>query len=257
MRKICALAVGLGIALPFGAPAAFAAPPSGEPTCLYKTTFIRAAPGKLLDLLGLYKSWAALNAAAGDEGPWGWRHAEGDQWDLMLLTSMGSYTEYYAKDRMDRRAKANASAAVPRKEFLRQVAACTAWTEDVFVWGPPLADVKAAFAGAGYFHLEIFAALPGKQDELYRERRMDNAYQVGIGRPEALIFVRDQGAAWDVFSLGFYKDLKEWAELGADVPKDKKDAAARAAGFKDASSIGPTMRSLIDLHRDTIGGAIK
>jgi hypothetical protein len=257
MKKIIPGILVLVILLAAPGPAISAAPAAAWPTFLYKTTFVRAAPGKLLDLIALYKSRAAVEAAAGDEHPLWWRHAEGDQWDLMLLSPMGSYTEYYAKERLDRRARAAAAAAASPQEFLRQLAACTAWTEDVFVWGPPLDAVKAAFAAAGYFHLEIFIALPGRQEELYREREMDNAYQVGIGRPAAMIFVRDQGATWDVFSLGCYKDLKEWAELGVDLSKDQKDAAARKAGFTDAASIGPTMRTLIDMHRDTIGGAIK
>ena len=257
MKKIIPGILGLVLLLAAAGPALSAAPAAAGPAFLYKTTFVRAAPGKLLDLIALYKILAAAGAAAGDEHPLWWRHAEGDQWDLMLLTPMGSYTEYYAKERLDRRARTAAAAAASPQEFLRQLAGCTAWTEDVFVWGPPLEAVKAAFAAAGYFHLEIFIALPGRQEELYREREMDNAYQVGIGRPAAMIFVRDQGAAWDVFSLGCYKDLKEWAELGADLSKDQKDAAARKAGFTDAASIGPTMRTLIDRHRDTIGGAIK
>ena len=256
MKKMIAGIFGVVLILALAKPAASVAPAADEPSYLYKTTFVRAAPGKLLDLIALYRSRAAVDAAAGDERPLWWRHSEGDQWDLMLLTPMGSYAEFYAKDRIDRRAKAAAAASLSAKEILRQLAACTAWSEDVLVWGPPLDAVKAAFAGSGFYHLEIFVALPGKQGELYREREMDNAYQVGIGRPAAMIFIRDQGAAWDVFSLGCYKDLKEWAELG-DVPREQKDAAARKAGFKDAASIGPAMRTLIDMHRDTMGGAIK
>jgi len=30
---------------------------------------------------------------------------------------------------------------------------------------------------------------------------MENVYQVGIGRPATLIFSRDQGAAWDLYTL--------------------------------------------------------
>jgi len=116
--------------------------------------------------------------------------------------------------------------------------------------------MKKAADGTAYYHIEIFVALPGKQAELYKEREMENAYQVGTGRPATLIFVRDQGAAWDLFTLGCYRDLKHWAE-SADVPKEKRDMAARQAGFKDADAIGPYMRTLIDMHRDTMGVAIK
>jgi hypothetical protein len=85
---------------------------------------------------------------------------------------------------------------------------------------------------------------------------MENVYQVAIGRPATMTFVRDQGAAWDMFSLGCYRDLKQWAGTG-DIPKETKEAAARRAGFPGADAIGPTMRTFIAMHRDTIGGAIR
>lgn len=229
---------------------------SAAPTYLYKTTFVRAAPGKLLDLIALHKDRMALIDSAGDERPLWWRHTQGDQWDLMLLYPMGSYAEYYSNERISRREKAVNAATVSQKEFQERLNACSAWKEDVFVLGPPLSAMKKASEGAAYYHIEIFVALPGKQAELYKEREMENAYQVGTGRPATLIFVRDQGATWDLFSLGFYRDLKHWAE-SPDVPKEKRDIVARQAGFRDADAIGPYMRTLIDMHRDTMGVAIK
>jgi hypothetical protein len=181
---------------------------------------------------------------------------EGDQWDLMLLYPMGSYPEYYAKERVSRRDKAASASPLSETEFARKLGECTAWHEDVFVAGPPLETAKREFNGAAFYHLEIFVALPGKLDDLHREREMENAYQVGIGRPATMTFVRDQGAAWDMFSLGCYRDLKQWASTG-DIPKETKEEAARRAGFPGADAIGPTMRTLIAMHRDTIGGAIK
>jgi hypothetical protein len=231
-------------------------PRSALPTYLYKTTFVRAAPGKLPDLIALYKERLAVIEAAGDERPLWWRHTQGDHWDLMLLFPMGSYSEYYSSARVSRREKAAADSPFPQRDFQDRLAACSAWKEDVFVMGPPLATMRKAADGAGYYHIEIFIALPGKQAELFQEREMENAYQVGMGRPATLVFVRDQGAAWDLFSLGFYRDLQHWAGSAA-VPKDKRDMAARQAGFKDADAIGPYMRSLIDWHRDTMGVAIK
>jgi hypothetical protein len=210
---------------------------SAEPTYLYKTTFVRAAPGKLLDLIALYKDRMAVIEAAGDETPLWWRHTQGDQWDLMLLFPMGSYTEYYASQRISRREKAAEASPLSQREFQERLHSCSAWKEDVLVLGPPLASMKKAAAGTAYYHIE-------------------NAYQVGTGRPATLIFVRDQGAAWDLFTLGCYRDLKHWAE-SADVPKEKRDMAARQAGFKDPDAIGPYMRTLIDMHRDTMGVAIK
>lgn len=231
-------------------------PQPSEPTYLYKTTFVRAAPGKLLELIVLYKSRMAVADAAGDERPLWWRHTQGDHWDLLLLYPMGSYTEYYSKERVSRREKAGKSAALSRGEFLHKLNTCSSWREDIFVFGPPLKAVKKAFEGTAYYHIEIFISLPGKQAELYKEREMENIYQVATGRPENLIFVRDQGAAWDLFTLGCYRDLKHWASSG-DVLREQRIQAARQAGFNDPDEIGPYMRTLIDLHRDTMGVAIK
>jgi len=237
-------------------PMSAAGPQSSGPAYLYKTTFVRAAPGKLLDLIALYKSRRPVEDASGDAPPFWWRHTQGDQWDLMLLFPMESYTEYYSKAKLARREKAASTSGLSSGEFARKLNACISWREDVFVMGPPLEAVKKAFEGTAYYHIEIFISLPGKQEELFREREMENMYAVGNGRPENMIFVRDQGAVWDMFSLGCYRDLQHWAE-SSSLPKDKRDVVARRAGFADADAIGPYMRTLIDMHRDTMGVAIK
>jgi len=244
--------------LVFLSPAASKAggPPSAKPAYLYKTTFVRAAPGKLLDLIALYKSRMAVDDASGDGPLFWWRHTQGDQWDLMLLSPMGSYAEYYSKDRLARRKKVAGDAALSRDEFDQKLNACSAWREDIFVMGPPLETVKKSFEGTAYYHIEIFVSLPGKQEELFKEREMENIYAVETGRPYNIIFVRDQGAVWDLFTLGCYRDIKHWA-VGDEITKEQRAAAARKAGFNSPDEIGPYMRTLIDMHRDTMGVAIK
>jgi hypothetical protein len=237
------------------APAA-GGPPSAEPTYLYKTTFVRAAPGKLLELIELTKSRMAVYPAMGDEPPFWWRHTQGDQWDLMLLFPMGSYGEFYSPDRLARRKKAAEAFPLSPDEFAKKLNACSSWREDLFVLGPPLETVKQAFAGTAYYHIEICVALPGKQAELYKEREMENAYSAATGRPETMIFVRDQGGPWDLYTLGCYRDLKHWAS-SPELTKEERDQAARRAGFENSDAIGPYLRTLIDMHRDTMGVAIK
>jgi hypothetical protein len=102
----------------------------------------------------------------------------------------------------------------------------------------------------------MFQALPGRRADLFREREMENAYLKAVVRPQNLIFVRDQGAAWDLFTIGFYRDLKHYAE-SADIPEAAQEAAARSAGFESASRIGPYLRTLISSHHDTLAVAIK
>jgi hypothetical protein len=250
LRSSALFLAGLALAVSaIGAMSGAEGPSMTKPTYLYKTTFVRAAPGKLLDLIALTKDRMAAIEAAGDARPLWWRHTQGDQWDLMLLAPMGSYAEYYAKGRVARRDKAAA-------DFARKLDVCSSWKEDLFVYGPPLEMVKKAFEGTGYYHIEIFVSLPGKEEELYQEREMENVYAVESGRPYNMIFVRDQGASWDLFTLGCYRDLQHWAG-SSGLTKEQREAAAQKAGFKSADDIGPTMRTLIDWHRDTMGVAIK
>ena len=219
---------------------------------LYRTTLVQAAPGKLLDLIDLYKAGWPGTRDSGDEPPLAMRHSQGDRWDLLLLFPMGSWGEYYSADRIARRQKARDAA----KAELGRLSDDTAWTEDVFVTGPPLETVRAQLSGAGFFHVEMFEALPGKLAGLHRQREMENAYLKALSLPQNLIFVRDAGAPWDLFTIGAYRDLKHYA-ANADAPEAKQEEAARAAGFDGVKAIGPYLRTLISLHHDTLAVAIR
>jgi hypothetical protein len=219
---------------------------------LYRSTVVQAAPGKLLDVIDLYKAGWPGAGDSGDEPPIAMRHSQGDRWDLLLLFPMGSYGEYYAPDRIARRGKARDAG----KAELARLADDIAWQEDVFVFGPPLSDVRGALAKAGFFHVEMFIELPGKGPELYRQREMENVFSARLGLPQNLIFVRDAGAPWDLFTIGAYRDLKHYAE-NADVPEAKSEEAARAAGFDGAKAIGPYLRTLIREHHDTLAVAVR
>jgi hypothetical protein len=223
-----------------------------QPSYLYKVTLVQAAPGKILELIDAYKSIMPLLAQAGDETPLWMRHSQGDHWDLMILYPLSSYREYYRPDRMQAREKLQQD----QRELFRAIDEATAWQEDVFVFGPPVSVLREAFSRSTFFHVEMFIALAGKRTELYREREMENTYLKALKRPENFIFVRDQGAAWDLFTLGTFRDLKHYAEI-ADVTEQEQDAAARAAGFQGAQFIGPYMRSLINKHHDTLATAIR
>jgi hypothetical protein len=218
---------------------------------LYKVTLVQAAPGKLLELIDLYKAQAAAlgSKEVGDEAPLWMRHSQGDHWDLMILFPMGSYSAYYQSDRTAKRGQLSAGAVDKFKDDI-------AWQEDLFAYGPPLADLRKAFASGAFFHVEMFVALPGKFTELHKEREMENAYAKAIKEPENFIFVRDQGAAWDIFTIGVFRDLKHYAE-SADVPAKDQESAAKAAGFEAPSQIGPYLRRFIREHHDTLAVAVK
>ncbi len=216
---------------------------------LYRTTLIQAAPGQLLWLIDQLKARTAAEQGIGEPPTWMIRHSQGDHWDLLLLTPIGSYMDYFSEKRVEKREKSFAVAPGRLRDAI-------AWQEDVFVWGPPVEEVRSVMTSGNFYHVEMFIALPRLQGELRRERQMENAYQKYLGRPENLIFMRDMGAAWDCYTIGVYRDLKHYAE-SADIPAEKQEEAARAAGFQSVSQIGPYLRTLIRSHHDTLGTAVK
>src|SRR5947199_204366 len=102
---------------------------------LYKVTLVQAAPGKMLELIDLYKARAAAYQAAGDEAPLWMRHSQGDHWDLLVLFPIGSYSEYYQPERVAKRKKADESAAALMEKFKADIA----WQGDLFAYGPVVA----------------------------------------------------------------------------------------------------------------------
>ena len=216
------------------------------PAYLYRASLVQAAPGKLTDLIDTYKSRAAQEGTA----PLWMRHSQGDRWDLLILTPMGSYAEYFRPDAIAARQKQEQASWEARRKSL------VAWEEDVFVFGPPVANLRKGFADSGFFHVEMFHSLAGQRAELIKEREMENAYSRAVKQPDNFIFVRDQGAAWDVFTIGCFRDLKHYAQ-SADVPKETTDAAAKAAGFDSPAAIGPYLRRFISDHHDTLAVAIR
>jgi hypothetical protein len=240
-------------AAPFISPAraTAATAATAENSYLYKVTLVQAAPGKLLELIDLYKARSAAYQGAGDEAPLWMRHSQGDHWDLMILFPMGSYTDFYQTQRIVKRQQADQGSRLEGK-----IKENIAWQEDLFAYGPPLADLRKAFAAGAFFHVEMFVALPGKFADLYKEREMENAYSKALKEPENFIFARDQGAAWDIFTIGVYRDLKHYAE-SADVPAKDQEAAAKAAGFEAPGQIGPYLRRFIREHHDTLAVAVK
>jgi hypothetical protein len=222
---------------------------ASEPTYLYKTKLVQAAPGKLLEVIDLLKASQAGFKDAGDEQPMLMRHSQGDHWDLLVLIPMKSYADYYRAERVAKRMQA-------LRDIQAKLGELVTWDEDVFVYGPPLADLRKAFDSSAFFHVEMFDSLAGKQSELFKEREMENAYLKALKRPENLIFVRDQGASWDLFTIGAYRDLKHFAE-SAGIPESDQEAAAKAAGFEAANRIGPYLRTLISSHHDTLAVSVK
>jgi hypothetical protein len=215
--------------------------PQEPQEALYSALLVRAAPGRLLDLIAAYQ--ARFETAEG-QPPRAYmlRHTQGDTWDLMLLVPHGPGAVIMRPSRAP--------------EFDPAWDALVAWREELLVRGPDLDTVRDRIEGAGYYHVEMFVALPGKRNELLGQRRMENDFLRRIERPENLIFVRVGGASWDLFTLGVYRDLKHFAE-SADVPEEIQEQAAVAAGFDRADRIGTYLRELIAYHNDTLAVPVR
>jgi len=241
----CGLLLAFGLFWP-GAGALAQAGPDFD--TLYRVELVRAAPGAYADVMALYETHFDALEAAGEARPLWMRHSQGDQWDFLVLHTMGSWTDWYEPERVAARRVAEQTFRLRHHEIV-------SWTEDTFMWGPSEDVLFQRAEGAGLFHVEMFEALAGRFDELVEQRQMENAYYAGMDHPGNLVFVRDSGGAWDVMTLGFYRDLPHFAE-SATWPFDRDDAAARAAGFDGVMAIAPYLRSLLLTHRDTLARAI-
>jgi hypothetical protein len=216
---------------------------------------VQAAPGKLPDLISLYRQRIPVIAAGGDEQPVLIRHSQGDRWDLLVIYPSGSFSDYYSRERVARREAAAIASGVGSAAFARQFYDLVAWHEDIYVEGPPLAELRAYLKNTSLAHFEMMQALAGKRDELIKERQMENVFNTLRGRPATLIFTHEQGAAWDVITLDAWRDWRQYGELQM-IPADVSDAAAKRAGFASADAVGVYMRSLISTHHDTLGPII-
>jgi len=220
-----------------------------ESDFLYKVTTIRAATGSLPGLLDWEKQLknSTYFEDAGQEQPLLMRHSQGDQWDLLIIVPMRSWTDYHSPTATELRAKA----AVKHAELIAAGQAFFAFYEDHFAYGPTWPVVKSAYEANSFFHIEMFKAAPGKQAELVQQRRMENAYLAATGQTPNMIFHRAAGSDVDVFTIGFHPGFEAFA-APAKVTNAEKEAEAIAAGFKNLSDISFYLRSLISSHHDTL-----
>ena len=244
----------IAAALSFIAAAASTAFASNEGDYLYRVETIRAAPGKLEALL----DWAAAARDAryfedaGGSFPLVMRHSQGDQWDIFVILPMESFTAFHSKARTAKRAEA----AKKHAALLAAQDGLIAFEEDLFAFGPPFADVAEAYKANGLYHIEMFEAAPGAAGDLLEQRRMENAYLAATGQTQNMIFRRANGTDVDVFTIGFHKSLEAFA-APAPASDEEKEAAARAAGFKNRADISFYLRSLISGHHDTLATKVE
>ncbi|MCB0655890.1 MAG: hypothetical protein KDC57_07135 [Saprospiraceae bacterium] len=211
---------------------------------LYKCTTVQAAPGQLMALIDHLKTDLDKVRQSGEEPAYMFRHQQGDRWDLMILAPIGNYSDYFTSQ----------AAQILEHPYGSDYYNYVALQEEGFVRGPNLDLFRQTWQNNTYFHAEMFVALPGKHEELYREREMENAYSQARGGIYNMIFTKENGFVWDIFTLGGYRDFKHYAET--QMSTADKETAARQAGFESAAAIGPYLRSLINYHHDTLGAKI-
>ncbi len=225
---------------------------------LYLVTTMRAAPGQLKALihdltelkgLGFYEDSRRTD-------PLIMRHSQGDQWDLMLLEPIKSYSAFFAKERMDaetetRRSWFRRGTLLPPDRTGR-----LAYRAELFAYGPSWEIVSAHIKDAKFFHIEMFDSAPDMAYKLVDQREMENKYLQATKRRGNLIFVGDMGTDVDVFTIGAYKNLQAFAAR-PDLPEGATLKAAKDAGFADDNSIGFYLRELISAHHDTLATLVE
>lgn len=220
---------------------------------LYRVSTVRAAPGQFAELLEwldtLHKS--TYYSDSGTSRPLVMRHAQGDQWDLMIITPMQSFAAFYSGSATEQRSKA----AEKYTRLLNRAEAMIAFEEDIFAYGPPLQVVSSAYSDNAFYHIEMFNAAPGLAEKLVEQRRMENEYLTATGQIANMIFRRAAGSDIDVFTIGFHRSLESFA-APASASDNDKEAAAKAAGFEDRADISFYLRALISGHHDTLAGKV-
>ena len=218
---------------------------------LYRVKLIRAAPGELLNVIDLYKGDMKNHSAYGIEEPYLMRHSQGDQWDLLFIYPIESMKTHFSKGATQKRSRSKTLAKSYGDKFFEKI---SSHQEAVFA-GPSKEQFSKRFDEFGYYHVEIFTALAGKQNELLKQRQMENVYYKVLNRRQNMIFTKVTGPTWDIFTIGFYKDLKGFAK-GGGTPEEQQDAAIKA-GLEGVNKIGSYLRELLLEHHDTLAGAVR
>lgn len=192
------------------------------------------------------------HAELGLQKPYLLRHSQGDHWDLMLIYPIPPLETYFSKTAVEKRA----TSFTIEKKYGNSFYGLVSFQEEAIVDGPDYKTFVQAFEDYRLFHIEIFTALAGKQAELLQQRKMENDFYSHIKHRPNLIFTRVLGPAWDIFTIGTYKNLQEYADDGG-ISFEDEDAAAKKAGFEGVNFIGSYLRSMLLEHHDTLANKVQ
>lgn len=218
---------------------------------LYKVTLLRANPGDLLELIEVLKEDISEYESLGIDKPYLLRHSQGDHWDLMLIYPIDNLSAYFSQEQMMQR---TASESI-EKSYGSDYFDLVSFQEEAIVEGPDKEQFVEWFEEYGYFHIEIFTALAGKQSELLEQREMENVFYSHINHKGNFIFTRVFGPSWDIMTIGAYYNIQDFAGDGSTT-FEEEDEAAKKAGFEGVNFIGSYLRSLLLHHHDTLANKV-
>lgn len=219
MRVLSTLGVML-IVLAGAAPSARAQ--TGAADELYHIQFAKAAPGKLTALID-----AELKAPPDADNPEPaliFRHSQGDDWQLMIVSPRG-------KEETLRVEPQNPA----MQQYVSQMRGLSVRHGDTFTEGPPWAEAKKVLLGDGapgaVWIVTTFEPLPGHRDQLL------SALKGGDDAAATLVLQHREGAPWQVLTITRYAS---WAALG------------QAMSQRSTSATPPPTAEHIGAHHDTI-----
>ena len=225
----------------------------GQEGSYYKVITMRAAPGKLLQLIEELKVDIRDHQKFGMQEPFLMRHSQGDQWDLLLIYPIDTEPgTYFSSQAADLRSQSRTQDQSYDSVYFDLIS----FQEEQIVNGPPQDLFNKNFSTFGYYHVEIFHALAGKRKPLLEQRQMENKFLEELGRKPNFIFTKVFGGEADCFTIGFYENIKDYA-ASSDTPEEAENQAAIKAGFESVNTIGSYLRSLINTHHDTLAGAVR
>jgi hypothetical protein len=200
---------------------------------LYHVHFVKAAPGKLVEMVEAY-----VNAPRDPQSPAPpviLRHRQGDDWHLMVLRPLG--------------AEATLRAAVPPSSELQQFVTRTrplrGQHNDTFAIGPAWAEAQKMLgegaepsSGARPVYIvTVYRSLPDHRDQLEGVLRKQAAEDAG----RTLTLQHLEGAPWEFISITRYDS---WAALGESEQKQSGQGTISAGGL--------AMQEHLAEHHDTV-----
>lgn len=205
------------------APSPAAAQASSAAQELYHAHFVKAAVGKLPDLIAAYKS---APVPAGEQKPIILRHREGDDWDLLVLTPFGK-----------RETTVTAAVSPDMDALYAKFRAASERHTDSFIAGPPWAEAQKTFGSDanGVYVVGVYRSANGHRDQLGQAL---GKIAAGDQPGRTVTFRHVEGGPFDFIQITHYDS---WNAI--DAPP---------AGQADAQAQSLELRQHMAEHHDTI-----